>query len=96
MTYNCVNYGVYCPLLHTVSCLTLTTTVNAHLPLLCLEFSPPASPLSGLYPSFCAEDHRLREVDPVPAWDWSVNWMEEMEAQYRAHYPGRNTKSFNT
>ncbi|XP_051902192.1 roundabout homolog 1 isoform X2 [Hippocampus zosterae] len=59
------------------------------------EFSPPASPLSSLYPPFCAEDHRLREVDPVPAWDWSVNWMEELEAQYRAHDPGRNTKSFN-
>ncbi|XP_061659521.1 roundabout homolog 1 isoform X2 [Syngnathoides biaculeatus] len=60
------------------------------------DFSPPASPLSGLYPSFCAEGSTLIEMDPVPAWDWSMNWMEEMEAQYRAYYPSRNTKPFNT
>ncbi|XP_061608199.1 roundabout homolog 1 isoform X3 [Phyllopteryx taeniolatus] len=60
------------------------------------DFSPPASPLSALYPSFCAEGNTLIEMDPVPAWDWSMSWMEEMEAQYRAYYPGRNAKPFNT
>ncbi|XP_077361913.1 roundabout homolog 4 isoform X2 [Festucalex cinctus] len=60
------------------------------------DFSPPASPLSGLYPSFCAEGNTLRELDAVPAWDWSMNWMDEMEAQYRAHYYGGNTKPLNT
>ncbi|KAM9781623.1 roundabout homolog 4 isoform 2-T2 [Syngnathus typhle] len=58
------------------------------------DFSPPASPLSGLFPSFCAEGKTLREMDSVPAWDWSMKWMEEMEAQYRAHYPATNTKPF--
>ncbi|XP_069021190.1 roundabout homolog 4 isoform X1 [Embiotoca jacksoni] len=60
------------------------------------DFSPPASPLSGLYPSFCAEGDSFGELEPVPAWDWSVAWLEEMEAQYRAHQPGRNTKPFDT
>ncbi|XP_040907586.1 roundabout homolog 1 isoform X2 [Toxotes jaculatrix] len=59
------------------------------------DFSPPASPLSALYPSFRAEGDSFGEPEPVPAWDWSMAWMEEMEAQYRAHYPGRNTKPFN-
>eukprot|EP00064_Thunnus_orientalis_P001310 superscaffoldBa00000089_g1313 len=60
------------------------------------DFSPPASPLSGLYPSFRAEGDSFGELEPVPAWDWSMAWMEEMEAQYRVHYPGRNTKPFDT
>ncbi|XP_040007257.1 roundabout homolog 1 isoform X2 [Xiphias gladius] len=60
------------------------------------DFSPPASPLSALYPSFCAEGELFPELEPVPAWDWSMAWLEEMEVQYRAHYPGRNTKPFNT
>ncbi|KAM7398629.1 hypothetical protein PAMA_006507 [Pampus argenteus] len=60
------------------------------------DFSPPASPLSGLYPSFRAEGDSFGELEPAPAWDWSMAWMEEMEAQYRAHYPGRNTKPFDT
>ncbi|XP_077403653.1 roundabout homolog 4 isoform X4 [Vanacampus margaritifer] len=60
------------------------------------DFSPPASPLSSLYPSFCAEGNTLGELDPVPAWDWSMNWMDKMEAQYRAHYSVRNIKPFNT
>ncbi|XP_023265935.1 roundabout homolog 4 isoform X1 [Seriola lalandi dorsalis] len=60
------------------------------------DFSPPASPLSALYPSFRAEGDSFGELEPVPAWDWSMAWVEEMEAQYRAHYPGRNTKPFNT
>ncbi|XP_071317205.1 roundabout homolog 4 isoform X1 [Trachinotus anak] len=59
------------------------------------DFSPPASPLSALYPSFRAEGDAFGELEPVPAWDWSMAWVEEMEAQYRAHYPGRNTKPFN-
>ncbi|XP_049891389.1 roundabout homolog 1 isoform X2 [Epinephelus moara] len=60
------------------------------------DFSPPASPLSALYPSFRAEGNSYGELEPVPAWDWSMAWVEEMEAQYRAHYPGRNTKPFDT
>ncbi|XP_067350514.1 roundabout homolog 4 isoform X3 [Channa argus] len=60
------------------------------------DFSPPASPLSALYPSFCTEGESPVELEPVPAWDWSMAWLEEMEAQYRAHYPGRNPKLFDT
>ncbi|XP_029303568.1 roundabout homolog 1 isoform X1 [Cottoperca gobio] len=59
------------------------------------DFSPPASPLSALYPS-CCEGDSFGELEPVPAWDWSMAWVEDMEAQYRAHYPGRNTKPFDT
>ncbi|XP_054481113.1 roundabout homolog 1 [Anoplopoma fimbria] len=54
------------------------------------DFSPPASPLSASYPSFRAECDSFGELEPVPAWDWSSAWVEEMEARYRAHYPGRN------
>lgn len=64
--------------------------------LLCLDFSPPASPLSTLYPSFRAEGDSFGELEPVPAWDWNMAWVEEMEAKYRAHYPGRNTAAFDT
>ncbi|XP_026229168.1 roundabout homolog 1 isoform X2 [Anabas testudineus] len=60
------------------------------------DFSPPASPLSALYPSFRSEVESPGELEPVPAWDWSMAWMEEMEAQYRARYPGRNTRPFDT
>ncbi|KAI3373941.1 hypothetical protein L3Q82_021984 [Scortum barcoo] len=60
------------------------------------DFSPPASPLSALYPPFRAEGDSFGELEPVPAWDWSMAWVEEMEAQYRAHYPGRNTRPFDT
>ncbi|XP_037835125.1 roundabout homolog 1 isoform X2 [Kryptolebias marmoratus] len=51
------------------------------------DFSPPPSPLSTLYP----DDEAFGELEPAPAWDWSIAWMEEMDAQYRAHYPSRNT-----
>ncbi|XP_029957379.1 roundabout homolog 1 [Salarias fasciatus] len=52
------------------------------------DFSPPASPLSGLYPpSFHPDGDWLGDPEPVPAWDWSTAWMEEMEAQYRARCP---------
>ncbi|XP_003449862.1 roundabout homolog 1 isoform X1 [Oreochromis niloticus] len=60
------------------------------------DFSPPASPLSALYPSFHAEGDSFGELEPVSAWDWSMAWMEEMEAQYAEHYPGRNTRPFNS
>nr|XP_057943826.1 roundabout homolog 1 isoform X2 [Doryrhamphus excisus] len=60
------------------------------------DFSPPASPLSAMYPSLCAEGGSIRDLETVPAWDWSRNWMEEMEAQYSSRYPGRNAKPFNT
>ncbi|XP_056267109.1 roundabout homolog 1-like isoform X2 [Pseudoliparis swirei] len=52
------------------------------------DFSPPASPLSASYPSFRAEGNSLGELEPVPAWDWSSAWVEDMEARCRAHYPG--------
>ncbi|XP_026185033.1 roundabout homolog 1 isoform X2 [Mastacembelus armatus] len=60
------------------------------------DFSPPASPLSALYPSFRAECESFRDLEPGPVWDWSMAWLEEMEAQYRPHCPGRSTKSFDT
>ncbi|KAM4727101.1 roundabout homolog 4 [Anableps anableps] len=60
------------------------------------DFSPPASPLSALYPSFHSDGDAFRELEPIPAWDWSMAWMEDMDAQYGAHYPSRNTKPFNT
>ncbi|XP_041656512.1 roundabout homolog 1 [Cheilinus undulatus] len=59
------------------------------------DFSPPASPLSALYPSFRGDGDSFGEVEPVPAWDWSMAWMEEMEAQYRAHYPGKSCRPFD-
>ncbi|XP_054611587.1 roundabout homolog 1 isoform X2 [Dunckerocampus dactyliophorus] len=61
------------------------------------DFSPPASPLSALYPSLRAEGNSIREMEALPAWDWSRNWMEEMEAEYSAaRYPGRNANPFHT
>ncbi|KAM6983719.1 roundabout homolog 4 [Tautogolabrus adspersus] len=60
------------------------------------DFSPPASPLSALYPSFRGDGDSFGEMEPVPAWDWSMAWMEEMEAQYRVHYPGRSGRPFDT
>ncbi|XP_034539221.1 roundabout homolog 1 isoform X2 [Notolabrus celidotus] len=59
------------------------------------DFSPPASPLSAIYPSYRGEGDLYGELEPVPAWDWSMAWVEEMEAQYRAHYPGRSSRPFN-
>lgn len=55
--------------------------------ILSLDLSPPASPLSALYPSQWGDTDSFGE--PVPVWDWSVAWMEEMDAQYKALYPGR-------
>ncbi|XP_070774152.1 roundabout homolog 4 [Enoplosus armatus] len=60
------------------------------------DFSPPASPLSALYPPFRAEGDSFGELEPVPAWEWSTAWVEEMEAQYRARYPGGNSRPFDT
>ncbi|XP_029374796.1 roundabout homolog 1 isoform X2 [Echeneis naucrates] len=60
------------------------------------DFSPPASPLSALYPSSHAEGDSCRDLEPVSSWDWSMAWVEEMEAQYRVHHPGRNNKPFHT
>ncbi|KAM3868725.1 roundabout homolog 4 [Diretmus argenteus] len=60
------------------------------------DFSPPASPLSALFPPFRGEgDSSFGEPEPVPAWDWSSAWVQEMEAQYRAQHPGRNAKPFD-
>lgn len=87
------------------SCYTNDSTSFAHLLAVAAEtmsgaslsdFSPPASPLSASYPAFRAEDDSFGEPEPVPLWDWSMAWMEEMEAQYRVHYPSRNTRPFNT
>ncbi|XP_030010684.1 roundabout homolog 1 isoform X2 [Sphaeramia orbicularis] len=60
------------------------------------DFSPPASPMSTLYPSFHGEGDSFGELEPLPAWDWRMAWVEEMEAQYRNHHPGANAKPFNT
>ena len=71
--------------------------MSSSLSSLCSDFSPPASPLSALYPPFCGDGDSFGELEPVPAWDWSMAWVEEMEAQYRAqHHPGRNTKPFDS
>lgn len=48
------------------------------------DFSPPASPLSVLYPSYHLEGDSFGDLDP--AWDWKTVWMEEMEEKYRNHY----------
>ncbi|XP_034745247.1 roundabout homolog 1 isoform X3 [Etheostoma cragini] len=60
------------------------------------DFSPPASPFSAVYPSFGEGGDSLCGLEPTPAWDWSRAWVEEMEAQGRAHYPGRNSKPFDS
>ncbi|KAJ8275944.1 hypothetical protein COCON_G00076960 [Conger conger] len=44
------------------------------------DFSPPASPLSALFPPRDC----FGELDPLPVWDWSTAWVEEIEAQYRS------------
>ncbi|XP_064207151.1 roundabout homolog 1 isoform X3 [Anguilla rostrata] len=44
------------------------------------DFSPPASPLSALFPP----RECFGELDPMPVWDWSTAWVEEIEAQYRS------------
>ncbi|XP_040038210.2 roundabout homolog 4 isoform X2 [Gasterosteus aculeatus] len=59
------------------------------------DFSPPASPLSALYPAFFGEGTQLGELDPCPAWDWSSAWVEAMEARCRAHRPGSNSRPFD-
>ncbi|XP_036071174.1 roundabout homolog 1 isoform X2 [Oryzias melastigma] len=78
------------------SCYTTDSATFAHMLAMAAEsrsgasltdLSPPASPLSALYPSQCGDSDSFGE--PVPVWDWSVAWMEEMEAQYRALYPAR-------
>nr|XP_055064219.1 roundabout homolog 1 isoform X2 [Misgurnus anguillicaudatus] len=51
------------------------------------DFSPPASPLSALFPPRdCFGD-----VEPMPVWDWSTTWVEELEAQLRASRDARRT-----
>ncbi|KAJ8267100.1 hypothetical protein GJAV_G00138390 [Gymnothorax javanicus] len=51
------------------------------------DFSPPASPLSSLFPP---REH-FGELDPLPVWDWNTAWVEEIEAQYRA-FKGAETQ----
>ncbi|CAL8364372.1 unnamed protein product [Lota lota] len=53
------------------------------------DFSPPASPLSGLFPPFYSDGDTTAERAPIPAWEWNMAWLEEMEARYRAQYPGQ-------
>ena len=53
------------------------------------DFSPPASPLSGLFTPFYSEGKAAAERAPVPAWEWNMAWLEEMEARYRTQYPGQ-------
>lgn len=55
------------------------------------DFSPPASPLSVLFPP----RECFGEVEPLPVWDWSTAWVEELEAQFKAtrdpRRPARNS-----
>ncbi|KAK7125700.1 hypothetical protein R3I93_021164 [Phoxinus phoxinus] len=44
------------------------------------DFSPPASPLSVLFPP----RECFGELEPLPVWDWSTAWVEELEAQFKA------------
>lgn len=76
--------------------LSIIEMLMIHFLLLFSDFSPPASPLSALYPSFHANRDSFGDLEPVPAWDWSMAWLEDMENQYRAHYPNTNTKLFDT
>lgn len=63
---------------------------------LCSDFSPPASPLSVLHPSLPSDGDLFGEQERVPAWDWNVAWMGEMEAKVRAHRPVRSSsRSFD-
>ncbi|KAJ3588751.1 hypothetical protein NHX12_009605 [Muraenolepis orangiensis] len=59
------------------------------------DFSPPASPLSGLFPPFYSEEASGvgAERAPIPAWEWNMAWLEEMEARYRAQ--GHGVKPFD-
>ncbi|KAM6969949.1 roundabout homolog 4 [Aplochiton taeniatus] len=60
------------------------------------DFSPPESPLSALFPTGRGDVDCFGDLDPMPVWDWSTAWVEEMEAQYRTQYPGQNTTPFDT
>ncbi|XP_016120043.1 roundabout homolog 4-like [Sinocyclocheilus grahami] len=51
------------------------------------DFSPPASPLSVLFPP----RECFGEVEPLPVWDWSTAWVEELEAQFKASSEARRT-----
>ncbi len=51
------------------------------------DFSPPASPLSVLFPP----RECFGEVEPMPVWDWSTAWVEELEAQFKASREARRT-----
>ncbi|MEQ2302880.1 hypothetical protein AMECASPLE_011240 [Ameca splendens] len=87
------------------SCYTNDSATFAHLLAVAAEtmngasltdFSPPASPLSALYPSYRSDRDGFRELEPMSAWDWRMAWMEDMDAQYRARYLNRSTKALNT
>ncbi|KAI5099902.1 roundabout-like 4 isoform X1 [Silurus meridionalis] len=45
-----------------------------------MNFSPPGSPLSVLFPP----RECFGEVDPLAMWDWSTAWVGERKAQFRA------------
>ncbi|KAA0704054.1 Roundabout -like protein 1 [Triplophysa tibetana] len=51
------------------------------------DFSPPASPLSVLFPP----RECFGEVEPLPMWDWSTAWVEELEAQLKTSRDARRT-----
>ncbi|XP_056141178.1 roundabout homolog 1 [Lampris incognitus] len=59
------------------------------------DFSPPASPLSTIYSPFHGDGDSFGDSEPMPAWDWNMAWMEEMEAQYKAQYPSQNITPFD-
>ncbi|XP_026527096.1 roundabout homolog 4 [Notechis scutatus] len=51
------------------------------------DFLPPASPLDGLLPprpltKSSEEVQRKLGSQPLPVWEWSTDWVEEMEAKY--------------
>ncbi|XP_051541034.1 roundabout homolog 1-like isoform X1 [Myxocyprinus asiaticus] len=53
------------------------------------DLSPPASPLSVLFPP----RECFGEVEPLPMWDWSTAWVEELEAQFKASREARRTST---
>ncbi|XP_029768753.1 roundabout homolog 4 [Terrapene carolina triunguis] len=49
------------------------------------DFSPPASPLDGLLPRperWEGAAWAGAEPLPLPTWEWSTGWLEDMEAKY--------------
>lgn len=83
-----------CVLLKVHRCACVPVHTNLFIPFaMCVwscisaDFSPPASPLSVLFPP----RECFGEVEPLPVWDWSTAWVEDLEAQLKASRDARRT-----